>query len=122
MLYSFELPMPPSQNQKIKKGRNGIYKSDKTREYTKIVVDKIKELKLDKENIDYKIKVFLDLYPSTAREYDIDNYEKILFDALTLSGFWRDDRLVFKMIVEKRFKIPGGKCHVQIDKYEDNYK
>ena len=118
MLYSLELPMPPTQNQKNKIGRNRFYKSDKTREYTKIVVDKIKELKLDKENISYKIDLRLDLYAPTSRDYDIDNFQKILFDALTASGFWIDDRLVYKMTVEKRCKVNGGKCHVQIDKYK----
>ena len=40
------------------------------------------------------------LYPPDQRRRDIDNYNKALFDALTLTGVWEDDSQVKRMLVE----------------------
>jgi crossover junction endodeoxyribonuclease RusA len=41
-----------------------------------------------------KILVEVVLFPPDARQRDVDNYNKALLDAITVSHLWEDDKLV----------------------------
>ncbi|EDH9115186.1 hypothetical protein CC339_21660, partial [Salmonella enterica subsp. enterica serovar Typhimurium] len=49
------------------------------------------------------------LYPPDKRIWDLDNYNKALFDALTHAGVWEDDSQVKRMLVEWGPVFPKGK-------------
>jgi crossover junction endodeoxyribonuclease RusA len=54
------------------------------------------------------------LNPPTLRKYDVDNFNKALFDALSHGQFWLDDEQVDKLIVTKGVKIKGGNIQVKV--------
>ena len=58
------------------------------------------------------------MFPPDNRIRDLDNYNKALFDALTHTGVWEDDRQVKRMLVEWGPVIPKGKVEITISKYE----
>lgn len=51
--------------------------------------------------------------PASSRRHwpsvkpDADNYAKSVLDACTRAGIWRDDALVCRLTVEKRYGVPG---------------
>jgi Holliday junction resolvase RusA-like endonuclease len=45
-------------------------------------------------------------FPETTRE-DVDNLAKLVYDAITSTGFWRDDRRIVHSIVAKRWAKPS---------------
>ena len=59
-------------------------------------------------------EVHIVLYPPDERRRDIDNYNKALFDALTLTGVWEDDSQVKRMLVEWGPVVPKGKVEMTI--------
>ena len=48
------------------------------------------------------------LNPPTLRRYDIDNFNKALFDSLSHGKFWLDDEQVVSLKIKKGEKIRGG--------------
>ena len=80
---TLELPYPPSVNAMWRSinGRNVL--SKKGREY-RVFALAILEGLIDPENkITHPVCVDMVLHPPTARRYDIDNFTKAVFDALT---------------------------------------
>ncbi len=69
---------------------------------------------LQGENIKGELSVSLVLHPPTLRRYDIDNFTKALFDALSKAEFWEDDSQVIRLVIEKGEKIKGGKVKVKV--------
>ncbi|WP_058911893.1 RusA family crossover junction endodeoxyribonuclease [Entomohabitans teleogrylli] len=63
-------------------------------------------------------EVHIVLYPPDQRRRDIDNYNKALLDALTLTGVWEDDSQVKRMLVEWGPVIKKGKVEIRISRYE----
>ncbi|HBU2527567.1 TPA: RusA family crossover junction endodeoxyribonuclease, partial [Klebsiella pneumoniae] len=51
------------------------------------------------------------------RRRDIDNYNKALFDALTLTGVWEDDSQVKRMLVEWGNIVKKGKVEITIRRF-----
>ena len=64
------------------------------------------------------VEVNITLYPPDRRRRDLDNYNKALFDALTNSRVWVDDRQVQRMLVEWGPKVTGGKVEITISRFE----
>ncbi|MDX6479702.1 MAG: hypothetical protein QOG85_212 [Gaiellaceae bacterium] len=42
-------------------------------------------------------------------KFDVDNLTKAIFDTLTQLGLWRDDKLVYRLFVEKYYAAKGGR-------------
>ncbi len=114
--YKFTLPWPPSVNGYWRTFRNRQIISKRGREYRISAKSRMEQLGLSGERVSEQLSVSVKLYPPTLRRYDIDNFTKAVFDALTLSGFWVDDEQVVKLTVEKQPKLKCGKVELSITK------
>ncbi len=65
--------------------------SKKGREYRKSVNDALKEQMLNDEEIDCRLSVSIAFCPPSNHRRDLDNFLKVPLDAVTHSGFWKDD-------------------------------
>lgn len=115
MDYEFELPFPPSVNAWKTPFRNRMILTKRGREYREVVDRELKRLGLHGEGLGGILSVIVTLNPPSLRRYDVDNFTKSLFDALTTSGFWLDDSQVHRLLIEKGEKVVGGKVVVKID-------
>jgi len=89
--------------------------SDKGRDYRNYVSGIIDEFKLEGRFTNGEIlEVCLKLYPRDKRRRDVDNYTKGLFDALSKSNFWTDDKQVKKLSIEMMEVCKGGKIVMDI--------
>ena len=113
--YEFSMPWPPSVNVWKTPFRNRMILTRKGRQYRIDAVERIKELGMHKEGISGSVSVSMVLNPPTLRRYDIDNFCKSLFDALTISGFWVDDEQIHKLTIEKGEKVKGGSVDIKIN-------
>ena len=108
MSYEFTMPWPPSVGGCWRVFRNRLILSKRGRDYRKIAIERLKELGLHKELIKGELSVSLVLNPPTLRRYDIDNFNKALFDALSHGEFWLDDEQVVRLHIKKGVKTKGG--------------
>lgn len=118
MIYKFEMPWPPSVNGywRSYKGRQII--SERGRKYRKAAMAHLYDLGLSLERIDFKVSVTLVLNPPTLSSYDVDNFNKGLFDSLTAAKFWNDDSQVHRLTVSKGVKVKGGNVQVKVEVME----
>ena len=114
MDYEMELPFPPSVNAWKTPFRNRMILSKRGREYRTAVAAELVRLGLHGEGLDGDLAVSITLNPPSLRRYDVDNFTKSLFDALTTSGFWLDDSQVQRMTVQKGFKVVGGNVKIKV--------
>ena len=112
--YEFSLPFPPSVNGYWRTFRNRQIISKRGREYRERVLDIMSFNELQGEKVSGNLSVTLTLNPPTLRQYDIDNFTKALFDALSKAEFWEDDSQVIRLFIEKGEKIKGGKVVVKV--------
>jgi len=115
MSYEFEMPWPPSVGSCWRAYRNRLILSKRGRDYRKSAIEKLKQLNLLDENISKTVHVSLVLNPPTLRRYDIDNFNKALFDALSHGGFWIDDEQVTSLSIKKGVKTKGGNVMVTVN-------
>lgn len=118
--YEFEMPWPPSVNVWKTPFRNRMILTKRGREYRKNALDRLVELGLSGELIDCKVKVSLVLRPPALRKYDIDNFCKSLFDALSKGGFWLDDEQVYSLSIIKGKKIKDGKVLIKVEEHKND--
>ena len=109
------MPWPPSVNAWKNPFRNRMILSKRGREYRVDALVALKELGIDKELVSSRLSVSLVLNPPTLRKYDIDNFCKSLFDALTVGEFWLDDEQVDRLIVTKGVKTKGGNIQIKVE-------
>lgn len=112
--YKFILPWPPSVNGYWRTFRNRQIISKRGRSYRLSVLSACKELNISNELINQRLSVSLTLNPPTLRRYDVDNFNKALFDGLTSAGFWVDDEQIDRLLVKKGAKTPGGNVKVSV--------
>lgn len=112
--YELELPWPPSVNGYWKPFRNRIIISKRGREYRKAVNDLMCSLNLNNEQILNDLHLSMVLNPPTLRRYDIDNFNKGVFDALTHCGFWGDDEQVVSLSIKKGEKVKDGNVIISV--------
>ena len=112
--YEFELPWPPSINGYWRTFRNRQIISKRGREYRLSIGNAIPDL--IGEAIEERVSVYIVLNPPTKRKYDVDNFTKAVFDALTAIGFWIDDEQVHKLTIVKGEKSPPGNVQVKVTK------
>lgn len=118
MEYRFTLPWPPSVNGYWRSFRGRQIISKRGREYVKQVDELMKELNLHSEQISKSVSVSIKLNPPTLRSYDVDNFNKGIFDALSKCGFWLDDSQVYRLTIEKGNKAKGGNAEVTVSVYD----
>lgn len=118
------LPWPPSVNHyrriyHVRGRRKCIVRAVLSKEVRAYRIEAMvaikKQYRLHKM-IEYPVIVHQWMIPPTARRYDIDNFTKAIFDALTHNKVWLDDHLVHEHHVYKRPKQPGGAIVVSIEK------
>ena len=113
--YDFKMPWPPSVNAWKTPFRNRMILSKRGREYRAQALATLDELGLSGKGIDGHVSVSITLNPPTLRRYDIDNFCKSLFDALTLGAFWIDDEQIQFLIIKKGVKVRGGGIDVRVN-------
>ena len=113
--YDFTMPWPPSVNAWKSPFRNRMILTKRGREYRANALARLKELGLDDEQITQGVSVSLILNPPTLRRYDIDNFCKSLFDAMTLAKFWNDDEQIQELKIQKGGKKKGGYIEVSVN-------
>lgn len=114
--YEFTLPWPPSVNGYWRSFRGRQIISKRGREYKETVAGLMDDLNLSDEMISDRVAVRITLCPPTLRKYDIDNFCKCVFDALSKCGFWEDDELVYALNIRKGEKIKGGLVRVIVNR------
>ena len=113
--YDFNMPWPPSVNGYWRTFQSRQIISKRGREYRKLADDQLKKLGLNGENVSGRLALTIRLNPPTARKYDIDNFCKGLFDALSKSNFWEDDEQVDSLKITKGEKVKGGNVNVIVE-------
>lgn len=123
------LPWPPSLNNYKRVGRIVTTKSGKlyqqrvnnneTKMYYYQVWMKVKPifgLEGSPFYQDGKIKlgVTMALHPPHEKRYDIDNFCKVQFDALTNAKVWADDSQVCRLFIQKKAMKPEGEVSLSI--------
>ena len=94
------LPFPPSVNHCYGHAAFSIvYATKKMKDYKQEVLAIVSQARAQKQMpravINQPIMVTSFFYPPDRRRRDIDNYFKVLLDALTNAGVWKDDKLIF---------------------------
>ena len=117
--YEFELPYPPSINGYWRTFRNRQIISKRGREYREESIKAMQSLGLYDEMLSGRLHVHLTLHPPTLRKYDIDNFCKATFDALSHAKFWEDDEQIYSLSIKKGEKVKGGKVVVCVSVLED---
>ena len=114
MSYHFEMPWPPSVNGYWRTFRNRQIISKRGREYRVNAIARLVELGLNNENVSGDLHVSLVLNPPTLRKYDVDNFNKALFDAMSHANFWLDDEQIVSLNIKKGVKVKGGNVDVTV--------
>ncbi len=107
------LPFPPSLNSYYRTVNNRILISKRGREYRNEVVGLVVLQRLKRFD-DNRVEVSIMLRPPDKRRRDLDNYLKVVFDAITHSGLWSDDSNVDRISIERGEVIKDGLLVVRI--------
>lgn len=125
LFFKATLPMPPSVNHywsksvKQAKGKQYVHVrlSDRASKFRNDVVAQVAEIAQRHGSIrthNGRIKAVVTLHGATKRSFDVDNYGKGLFDALTYSKVYKDDSQIDEMIVKRGEVIKGGRVDVEL--------
>ena len=115
------LPMPPSVNHywgKAVRYKNGkpyvhVYLTAKANKFRSDVIAHVASLGRIRTQTG-RIKAVVTLHGRTKADYDIDNYSKGLFDALTHALVYKDDSLIHATEFKKGEVIKGGKVAIEL--------
>ena len=114
MSCKFTMPWPPSINGYWRTFKNRQIISKRGRDYRATAIAHLIDIKLYNEKLSKPLRVELVLNPPTLRRYDIDNFNKALFDALSHGNFWVDDEQVVSLNIEKGIKTKGGNIELTV--------
>ena len=115
MSYEFEMPWPPSVNGYWRTFRNRQIISKRGREYRKESLLLLGSMDLSGERLSSRLSVSVTLNPPTLRKYDVDNFTKAAFDALSIAKFWLDDEQIDRLVVTKGVKTKGGNIQIKVE-------
>lgn len=116
------LPFPPSVNTYWRAVNSGPLKgrvliSDTGRTFrTNAVGMVLEQLRCIPKPFTEPVSVRVLLLPPNRARRDLDNFQKVLFDALTHAGVWKDDSQIHHMDVRWGPVIAGGRAEVEIRK------
>lgn len=117
MIFSCELPFPPSANTYYRRGRFATYLSESGRNY-KITVSKLLADLYAPKFGESKVKITMILRPKDKRKIDIDNRIKAVLDSLESGGLFDNDFQVDHLEVIRGEPIKGGKLHLIVEQIE----
>lgn len=117
--YEFTMPWAPSVNVWKTPFKSRMILTKRGREYRVKAIDTLGALGLKGEMIDCNVSVELTLNPPSMRRYDIDNFCKSLFDAMSKAEFWKDDSQIVKLSIIKGVKTHGGNIQVKVNLFEE---
>lgn len=117
----FELvfPFPPSLNRAYRAVSGRVLLSKAARQYAIAVRNALPAGRI--ERLTGRLRVVIGLVPPHKfgkRDWDVANREKVLCDALTKAGFWRDDSQIDSLQLVRcgpRGHWPDGAAVVQVD-------
>ena len=113
-MIEFKMPWPPSINGYWRTFRNRQIISKRGRQYRVDAIAHLIDIKLYNKKLSEPLCVELVLNPPTLRRYDIDNFNKALFDALSHGLFWLDDEQVVKLTISKGVKTKDGNVELKV--------
>lgn len=118
-MIEFTMPWPPSINGYWRTFRNRQIISKRGREYRSNAIAHLIDINLYNKKLSKSLSVELVLNPPTLRRYDIDNFNKALFDALSHGKFWVDDEQVIELRIIKGIKVKGGNIQLKVKELSD---
>lgn len=71
-------------------------------------------------NTDRPLRLQVLLYPPDRKRRDMDNAWKVIGDALTKAGVWKDDHQIRAKLIEWMEPTKGGKVLVSLAHYVEN--
>lgn len=119
-MIEFELPFPPSANHYYRavltaNGRGPrVLISRKGRAYREHVCAILAASGVS--TFTETVKVDVELYPPDRRRRDVDNYLKVMLDALEHGGAYENDSQIVELRVRKLDPVKGGVTIVRIEK------
>ena len=108
------LPFPPSQNHYYRRYRNRVVISEAGRAYRKEIALMMRIGRSKRFNT-ARVRVGVTLNAPDRRRRDLDNFMKVIFDAITQRGTWDDDSQVDELRITRGEIIKGGTCVVTIE-------
>lgn len=99
-MIELELKLPPSANHYWRKWHNRLVVSKDGRQYQQYVAGVIQSLGI--QTITGAIAVYKIFYCPDMRRRDLDNLDKVLYDACTKAKLWEDDSFIAYDKAEKR--------------------
>lgn len=109
------LPFPPTLNHMWGYAGKRKYLKKEAHEFRAKVTEAAIEAKA---KISGRLAIFIALYPSSRRKFDIDNRIKAVQDALQIAGVFLDDEQIDFIWVVRRPVIQGGMCKVVLVEYD----
>ena len=107
------LPMPPSVNGYWLVKPKGKYLSAKARKFRSEVIAYVASLGRIRTHTG-RIKAHITICGRDKRKFDIDNYQKAVWDALTHAKVIADDELIDELIIKRGEVIKGGRVDVEL--------
>lgn len=137
--FKAQLPMPPSVNhywdscvkyRKPGKGRKGgyyvhVYLSARAKKFRNDVVAQVADIAQRHGSIrthNGRIKAVVVYHGATKRSFDVDNFNKGLFDALTHSLVYKDDSQIDSLVVDRGDVVKGGLVDIELYELKGNQK
>ena len=119
------LPMPPSVNHYWSKsvgrakGKSYVHVrlSDRAHKFRNDVVAQVADIAQRHGSIrthNGRIRAVVTLHGATKRSFDVDNYGKGLFDALTYCKVYKDDSQIDQLEIKRGEVIKGGKVAIEL--------
>jgi crossover junction endodeoxyribonuclease RusA len=116
MRWEIILPYPPSGNRLSRHTSKGHYRSPEATAYFNDVWATCREQNAP-QGLDFRLRVEYYIAPPDRRRRDLDNCVKVLNDALTFAGVWKDDFQIDELlVVREQQKAISGVRVVIIDK------
>ena len=115
-----DLPWPPTTgNHTTKLGKSGFYTVPSIKRYREQIAWLLKAAKLDL-NLEGPLRVAWAANPPDRRAVDEDNVMKVVKDALTKGGLWKDDsnKVIRSTTFDWGDPIPNGRIMITVSTME----
>ena len=127
--FKADLPMPPSVNHYWSKsvgrakGKSYVHVrlSDRAHKFRNDVVAQVADIAQRHGSIrthNGRIRAVVTLHGATKRSFDVDNFSKGLFDALTYCKVYKDDSQIDEIEIKRGEVIKGGKVSIELHEIE----
>lgn len=113
------LPYPPSGNHMWKHSRAGQhYLTQQAKAYYNLVAEVVRKSGHG-GLLTGKLHVECDIYPPDNRRRDIDNCFKVIGDACTKAGVWKDDTQINRLVLERMETVKHGLIAIRVATIND---